>query len=75
MADADQERRLDVRGLDEPPFDPIMRELGDLPEDQTLLLINEFEPVPLYAVLANRGFASESEQIAENEWHVRITHE
>ncbi len=74
MANVDQERRLDVRGLDEPPFDPIMRELDDLPKDRTLLLINGFEPAPLYPVLADQGFVYETEQVGEDEWHVRISH-
>ena len=74
MDDTESEQRLDVRELDEPPFDPIMRELNDLPEGRTLLLINAFEPAPLFAVLSNQGFEYESEQVAEDEWHVRISH-
>ena len=75
MPESDQERRLDVRKLDEPPFDPIMRELEALPDGRELLLINEFEPTPLYAVLANRGFIHDTERVAEDEWHVRISTE
>ena len=68
----DPDRTLDARDLDEPPFDPIVAALDDLGADESLLLINGFEPVPLYDVLAERGFDHETDRVAEDEWHVRI---
>lgn len=65
-------RELDVRDVDGEPFGQIMTTLNQLGADETLLLINSFEPVPLYNVLDERGFAYEPEQITEDEWHVRI---
>lgn len=65
-------RELDVRDVDGEPFGQIMTALGQLEDGETLLLINSFEPVPLYDVLAERGFAYEPERISEDEWHVRI---
>lgn len=68
----DADRQLDVRDGDEPPFDRILAALADLDDDESLLLVNGFEPVPLYDVLEARGFAHETENVAEDEWHVRI---
>ena len=71
----DADRTLDARTLDEPPFGPIVAALDDLARDESLLLINGFEPVPLYDVLAERGFAYDAEQVDDDEWHVRIAHD
>lgn len=69
------DRTLDARTLDEPPFGPIVAALDDLGADETLLLVNSFEPVPLYDVLAQRGFDHETERVADDEWHVHIVHD
>jgi hypothetical protein len=45
-----------------------------LPADRTFLLVDSFEPIPLYDVLERRGFEHETEEIDEDEWHVSITH-
>lgn len=50
---------LDVRpildkGLD--PFKDIMSRIKELKEDEVLLIINSFEPIPLYSVLGSKGF-------------------
>lgn len=71
---AEPDRTLDARTLDEPPFGPIVDALDDLGADESLLLVNGFEPVPLYDVLAERGFAHETERVDEEEWHVLVTH-
>ena len=64
---------LDVRGIDGEPFDEITDALDSLPEDGTLVLVNSFEPEPLYSVLERRGYAYETSRAAENEWRVTIT--
>lgn len=56
---------LDVRpilkgGVD--PFESIMDKLKELSDDQTLLVINSFEPVPLLNILKNKGFEYEVER-------------
>ncbi|NHN42770.1 DUF2249 domain-containing protein [Halorubellus sp. JP-L1] len=66
---------LDVREVDGEPFGDIVAALDELEEGATLELVNSFEPVPLYDVLSDRGFDYESEQVAQDEWHVRITHD
>lgn len=71
MAD---EQQLDVRSLDiTQRFSTIFAKLEDLPPGESLLLINDFEPVPLYAALDNRGYTYVSRQVSDVEWHIRIT--
>jgi uncharacterized protein (DUF2249 family) len=67
-------RTLDVRTVDGDPFGPITDALADLDPDETLLLVNSFEPVPLYDVLDRREFDHETTRAADDEWHVRIEH-
>jgi len=64
---------LDARTLDEPPFAPIVEALDGLGGGETLLVVNSFEPVPLYDVLEARGFDHETERVADDEWHVVVT--
>lgn len=50
---------LDVRpilesGVD--PFQNIMKAVKEIKEDEVLLIINSFEPIPLYTVLGKNGF-------------------
>jgi uncharacterized protein (DUF2249 family) len=66
---------LDVRDVDGEPFGDIVAALDDLEDGATLELVNSFEPVPLYDVLSDRGFAYETERVAADEWRVRITHQ
>jgi uncharacterized protein (DUF2249 family) len=66
--------RLDARDIDGEPFDAIMTALADLDADERLLLVNSFEPQPLYSVLEDRGFDHETERVAGDEWHVEISH-
>jgi uncharacterized protein (DUF2249 family) len=67
-------RELDVRERDGDPFGGIVTALDDLSEDETLVLVNSFEPEPLYGVLDGRSFAWETERVADDEWRVQITH-
>lgn len=64
---------LDAREIDGEPFSEIMTALAALPDDGTLLLVNSFEPEPLYDVLTRRGFAYDTTKRAEDEWCVSIT--
>lgn len=50
---------LDVRPIIEAgkdPFNIIMNEIKKIKNDGVLLIINSFEPVPLYSVLGKKGF-------------------
>jgi len=50
---------LDVRPIlasGKDPFMDIMAKVKELKDDETLMIINTFEPVPLYSVLGSKGF-------------------
>lgn len=66
-------RTLDVRKTDGRPFDDIMDALDSLPDDETLVLVNSFEPEPLYSVLERRGYTHETTRGADGEWRVAIS--
>jgi uncharacterized protein (DUF2249 family) len=70
---ASADERLDAREIDGEPFGEIMAALEDLSDGETLLLINSFEPEPLYDVLEQRGFVYETTSVNSEEWHVEIT--
>lgn len=52
------------------PFGQIMEAVRALPADSVLRLRATFEPAPLYAVLAKRGFAHATERLADDDWRV-----
>jgi len=56
---ADKIHHLDVRPIIESgkdPFQNIMAAVKKLKDDEILLLINTFEPIPLYSVMGKKGF-------------------
>ncbi|WP_256390833.1 DUF2249 domain-containing protein [Natronoarchaeum rubrum] len=65
-------RELDVREIDGEPFGDIMSALEDLPADETLTLVNSFEPVPLYEVLERKGYTHDTTQVDDDLWRVEI---
>jgi len=46
-----------------------------LSDDETLLLINSFEPEPLYQVLKERGFQYETTSDGPDLWYIEIQHD
>lgn len=65
-------KTLDVRDIDGEPFGDIMIALEGLDGEESLLLINSFEPEPLYTVLEERGFTYKTSQVDTDEWHIKI---
>lgn len=61
--------REDIRRGDE-PFDRIMQAVAALEDDQELVVVNVFEPVPLYDMLAQQGFSHETIRTPEGDCHV-----
>lgn len=61
--------REDIRAGRE-PFQRIMAAVSSLREGQALELINVFEPVPLYEVMRQRGFAHRTERTPDGDWRV-----
>ena len=67
------ERVLDVREqirAGQEPFADIMRAAAELGEDEDLVIVAPFEPVPLYAVLAGKGFDHASELLDGGDYRV-----
>lgn len=67
----DRQVILDVREqvrAGQEPFQRIMQTVMSLRDDQVLKLCNIFEPVPLYGVMAQRGFAHWTEQRGPQDW-------
>jgi uncharacterized protein (DUF2249 family) len=64
---------LDVRPLlarGEEPLATILEHAGRVPAGHVLCLRAPFEPVPLYAVLGERGFSARAERLAPDDWRV-----
>ncbi len=69
---------LDVRPYHErgeEPFKAIMSAVDGLEDDDQFLLVNSFEPTPLYAVLKKRGFSHTTTDMGNDEWHILFTRE
>ncbi len=66
--------REDIRQGRE-PFERIMAAAGKLQPGDMLLLINSFEPLPLYRVMAQNGFTHWTEQTADGNWKVYFRRE
>lgn len=64
--------RPDIRAGRE-PFQRIMATVNRLAENQALVLLNDFEPVPLYAVLAGQGFDHQTERTADGGWKITFS--
>lgn len=66
---------LDVRpilekGID--PFETIMAQLKTMNEDQALIIINTFEPIPLLNILKDKGYSYDTSRPRENEVHTLL---
>ncbi len=73
---ASKTTRLDVRAILEAgaePFDQIMAVVASLDDDEDLLLVAPFEPVPLEALLSGQGFQHQTHRIADDHWEVRFS--
>ena len=71
-----QARELDVRPMlraGEEPFQAIMEAVSALAPGQSLRLIAPFRPVPLFSVMANRGFAASDRDLGGGDWEVTFS--
>lgn len=55
------------------PFAEIMAAVSGLGVGQALRLLATFEPVPLYGVLAKKGFDHSAQEIGDGDWEVLFT--
>jgi len=70
-----KEIELDVREYHErgeDPFDEIMRYVDLLQGGDSLVLINTFEPFPLYRVMEEKGFSHSAEQLGPSYWRIKF---
>jgi uncharacterized protein (DUF2249 family) len=63
--------RDDIRAGRE-PFGRIMDAASSLRDGQSLVVINVFEPVPLYGVMAAKGFEHETDRLPDGDWQIRF---
>lgn len=66
---------LDVREdlrVGREPFSRIMDAVARLAPGQALVLYATFEPTPLFAVMARKGFGHTARQIDGGDWEVRF---
>lgn len=61
--------REDIRRGQE-PFDRIMQAVASLDDHEELVIVNVFEPIPLYGVLAQQGFDHTTTRTPEGDWRV-----
>ena len=52
------------------PFDTIMATVAGLAEDEELVVLAPFEPVPLEGVLGSQGFSYEATDLGGGDWQV-----
>jgi uncharacterized protein (DUF2249 family) len=72
-SDAPVAAELDARPLlarGEEPFRAIMAAVRDIPVGQALRLHVGFEPLPLYDLLAKRGFRHTAQQLGPEDWEI-----
>ena len=55
------------------PFAKIMGTVAQLRPDQKLQLIAPFEPLPLFSVLAKKGYSHAGKQLESGDWEVLFT--
>jgi hypothetical protein len=52
------------------PFDTIMAAVAGLEDDEELVVLAPFEPVPLEGVLGSQGFDHEAVHLGGGDWQV-----
>lgn len=68
---------LDVRddiNRGQEPFSKIMGTVARLRPEENLRLLAPFEPLPLFSVLAKKGYTHTSKQLESGDWEVLFTH-
>ena len=52
------------------PFNDIMMTVATLDEDEELVVLAPFEPVPLEGVLSSQGFSCDAVSLGDGDWQV-----
>lgn len=64
---------LDARPIiaaGEEPFDQIMAAVAGLTDNEELVILAPFEPIPLEGVLSSQGFTYDAVAIGNGDWQV-----
>ncbi|HUH59841.1 MAG TPA: DUF2249 domain-containing protein [Candidimonas sp.] len=70
-----EEITLDVRGLEAPePLERVLDALSALPRHQSLRMLIDREPRPLYPILENNGFQYSAQSSADFRYEIVIWH-
>jgi hypothetical protein len=56
------------------PFDRIMAAVDGLAEDEELVVLAPFEPLPLEGVLSSRSFSCQATDPGGGDWQVTFRH-
>lgn len=62
-------KKVDVRGVQGNFFPGLKKQAMALPAGEGLLIVQSFDPIPLYEVMEDLGYASHTEKAGENEYH------
>ena len=68
----EQFRTIDLRGESMEFLPKLLEVLDTIEAGDGLHLIKEFEPVPLYQLLKERGFIHQMEKVSDDEYHVYL---
>jgi TusA-related sulfurtransferase len=64
---------VDARGLEPPePFERVMEAISDMGKEDTVLMLLEREPVPLYRVLDRNGYEHVTKLRDDGVFEIRI---
>lgn len=63
-------KTIDVRGVVGNFFPGLKKQAMQVPAGSGLKIIQSFEPIPLYEVMAQLGYEHETEKVNEHEYHV-----
>ena len=63
-------RKMDVRNAQGNFFPALREQAAKMQIGEGLVIIQKFEPLPLYEVMDGLGFERFTKQLSENEWHV-----
>ena len=59
---------IDVRGIAGNFFRGLKKQLAEIPAGSGVVVVQTFEPLPLYSVVENMGFERHTEKVADNEY-------
>lgn len=62
-------KKVDVRGIAGNFLSGLKKQAASLPAGSGMVVIQTFEPIPLYEIMELLGYESHTEKVADNEYH------